>query len=71
MVQRKLELELTRKMKQTYNKIMIWNQVQENLTKSQNIFFKLPKRKSEEETNSNVRSSSERLNVTRTRYCQY
>ena len=56
--------ELTRKIKQTYNNIKIWNQVQENLIKFREIFFKLCKRKSEEETNRNIRSSSERLNVT-------
>ena len=34
-------------------------------------FFKLRKRKSEEETNRNIRSLSGRLNITNARYCQY
>ena len=37
--------ELTRKIKQTYNNIMIWNQVQENLTKSREIFLSCAKEK--------------------------
>ena len=43
--------ELTRKIKQTYNNIKIWNQAQENLAKSRKVFFKLHKRKKKEETN--------------------
>ena len=48
---------MTTEIKQTYNNIKIWSQVQE-------IFFKLHKRKREEETNRNIRSSPERLDVT-------
>ena len=57
--------ELTTKIKQTYNNIKIWNQIQENLTKSREIFLSCAKKKkSEEETNRNIRSLSERLNIT-------
>ena len=48
---------MTTEIKQTYNNIKIWSQIQE-------IFFKLHKRKREEETNRNIRSSPERLDVT-------
>ena len=54
-----------RKIKQTYNNIKIWNQVQENLI--QRHVFKLCKRKSREETNREITSSSERLNITNDR----
>ena len=37
--------ELTKKIKQTYNNIKIWNQVEENLTKSWDILLSCAKEK--------------------------
>lgn len=55
---------MTTKIKQIYNNIKICNHVQENLRQSRDIFFKLCKRKNEEKSNRNIRSSSERLSIT-------
>ena len=56
--------ELMRKIKQTDNNRKIWNQVQKKPNKILKDFFKLHKRKSEEETDRNIRSLSETLNIT-------
>ena len=56
--------ELMRKIKQTDNNRKIWNQVQKKRNKILKDFFKLRKRKSEEETDRNIRSLSETLNIT-------
>ena len=53
-----------RKIKQTDNNRKIWNQVHKKPNKILKDFFKLRKRKSEEETDRNIRSLSETLNIT-------
>ena len=59
--------EFTTKIKETYNNINILNQVHKKSNKIPKDLFKLRKRKSEEETNRNIRSASERLNITNDR----
>ena len=55
---------MTRKIKQIYNNIKIWNEFQEYLTKSRENFLSCAKEKVRKKLIKNNRSSPERLNIT-------
>ena len=55
---------MTRKIKQIYNNIKIWNEFQEYLTKSRENFLSCTKEKVRKKLIKNNRSSPERLNIT-------